>query len=158
MLRRWRQYVPNGTAHGGFSPHMHWQLSNWMTAQLAAPPKMSLSLDELTLGRVLGKGVSGRVLLATHTVTKAAYALKTIEKARIKGQAQLTQLYREKEFLGALQHAAIVRFHTTFKDEEHLYFLLDKLDGAVIARLVGANRVIETCTLSAGCALPVRAR
>ena len=25
LLRRWRSYTPNGTAAGGFSPHMHWQ-------------------------------------------------------------------------------------------------------------------------------------
>jgi len=90
---------------------------------------MAERLDDLTLGRVLGRGVSGRVLLAVHRETKAAFALKTIEKARIKGQSQLTQLYREKEFLSTLRHAAIVRFYTTFKDEDHLYFLLDKLEG-----------------------------
>jgi len=47
FLKRWRSFVPNGTAAGGFSPHMHWQLSNWMTSQLAAAPKDSLRLAEL---------------------------------------------------------------------------------------------------------------
>ena len=96
---------------------------------MADEVEVPASLDTLSLGRVLGRGVSGRTLLAVHRETKRAFALKTIEKARIKGQAQLTQLYREKELLGLLRHAAIVRFHTTFKDDEHLYFLLDKLDG-----------------------------
>ena len=87
------------------------------------------SLDALSLGRVLGRGVSGRVLRAEHSARSTAYALKTIEKARITGQSQLAQLYREKELLSCLRHPGIVRFHTTFKDDACLYFLLDKLDG-----------------------------
>eukprot|EP00964_Phaeocystis_antarctica_P100437 scaffold66074_cov57-Phaeocystis_antarctica.AAC.2 len=87
------------------------------------------TLADLELGRVLGRGVSGRVLRVRDRRTAASYALKTIEKSHIKGEAQLTSLYREKEILGALSHAAIVRFHATLKDEARLYFLLEQLEG-----------------------------
>ena len=87
------------------------------------------TLADLELGRVLGRGVSGRVLRVRDRRTAASYALKTIEKRHIKGEAQLTNLYREKELLGALSHAAIVRFHATLKDEARLYFLLEQLEG-----------------------------
>ena len=60
---------------------------------------------------------------------KKQQALKTIEKSHIKGEAQLTNLYREKELLGALRHPAIVRLHATLKDEARLYFLLEQLEG-----------------------------
>ncbi len=58
-----------------------------------------------------------------------AYALKAIEKAKIRGEAGLARIYREKELLGALSHPGIVKMHTTLKDETHLYFLLELLDG-----------------------------
>ena len=87
------------------------------------------ALADLELGRVLGRGVSGRVLRVRDRRTAATYALKTIEKSHIKGEAQLTNLYREKELLGALRHPAIVRLHTTLKDEARLYFLLEQLEG-----------------------------
>ena len=87
------------------------------------------TLADLELGRVLGRGVSGRVLRVRDRRTAATYALKTIEKSHIKGEAQLTNLYREKELLGALRHPAIVRFHVTLKDEARLYFLLEQLEG-----------------------------
>jgi len=57
FLQRWRTFAPNTTASSGgagsgsgswpYSPHMHWQLSNWMTSQLASPPKASQTLTEL---------------------------------------------------------------------------------------------------------------
>ena len=51
------------------------------------------ALADLELGRVLGRGVSGRVLRVRDRRTAATYALKTIEKSHIKGEAQLaTQL------------------------------------------------------------------
>lgn len=57
------------------------------------------------------------------------FALKIVTKAKIVGQAQLTRLFREKELLGELRHPSIVDFHATFKDEGHLYFLLELLAG-----------------------------
>ena len=101
-------------------------------AGLASPAVCRMdcpTLADLELGRVLGRGVSGRVLRVRDRRTAATYALKTIEKSHIKGEAQLTNLYREKELLGALHHPAIVRFHVTLKDEARLYFLLEQLEG-----------------------------
>lgn len=80
----------------------------------------------------IGRGVSSVVQLATSTDVDGPprrYALKTIEKAKIFGQNQLTRLFREKELLGELRHPSIVRLHTTFQDESHLYFLLELLSG-----------------------------
>ena len=102
------------------------------------------TLADLELGRVLGRGVSGRVLRVRDRRTAATYALKTIEKSHIKGEAQLTNLYREKELLGALRHPAIVRFHVTLKDEARLYFLLEQLEGGELPGTCAAH-------LTAGC-------
>jgi hypothetical protein len=65
-----------------------------MAQRLGDPAATALA--DLDLGRVLGRGVSGRVLRVKDQRTAASYALKTIEKSHIKGEAQLTNLYREK--------------------------------------------------------------
>lgn len=87
------------------------------------------SLAELDVGRSIGRGATSVVRLATSSAGGERYVLKVVEKAKIVGQAQLTRLFREKELLGSLQHASIVTFHATFKDEEHLYFMLELLPG-----------------------------
>ena len=88
------------------------------------------SLDALLFGGELGRGVTSKVLLAVlKEDSTQRFAIKTIEKAKIAGQEGLARLYREKDLLGSLDHPNIVRFHRTLKDELHLYFVLEHLDG-----------------------------
>ena len=87
-------------------------------------------LDELEMGGQLGRGVTSSVkLAASRTGTNQLFAIKVIEKARIAGQKQLERLFLEKELLGELLDPAIVGFFGTLKDETHLYFILEFLDG-----------------------------
>jgi serine/threonine protein kinase len=87
------------------------------------------SLTDIEQGTELGRGAIASVRLATAAADGKRYALKVVEKAKIVGQSQLTRLYREKELLSALSHPSVVGFHGTFKDEAHLYFLLELLSG-----------------------------
>lgn len=93
-------------------------------------PLVPTSIDELSFpdDNDIGKGASASVKVAT-SAGGGRYALKIVDKKKIVGQNQLTRLFREKDLLGTLRHASIVNFHATFKDEGHLYFLLELLPG-----------------------------
>ena len=106
-----------------------------------ATAKVPSALAEVEIGRDIGRGATSVVRLATHqlkvlsgsdqseSTIKNYYAIKVVEKAKIVGEKQLQRLFREKELLGSLKHPSIVGFHATFKDEAHLYFLLELLPG-----------------------------
>ena len=105
-----------------------------MAASAPSSSDKTWTLDDLDVSSDIGCGASASVRLATAKAAPTSgiatrYALKVVEKAKIVGQAQLTRLFREKELLGQLQHEGIVAFHGTFKDDEHLYFLLELLPG-----------------------------
>lgn len=97
---------------------------------LGMAPQALSDLEPFDDAQELGKGATASVkLVANNQVPPQRYALKVVDKARIVGQSQVTRLFREKELLGELHHASIVDFHATFKDEGHLYFLLELLPG-----------------------------
>jgi serine/threonine protein kinase len=88
------------------------------------------NLDQLLVGGQLGRGVTSSVKVAvSRDDPSQLFALKAVKKARITGQKQLEHLFREKQLLCELRDPSVVGFHGTFKDETHLYFLLELLDG-----------------------------
>ena len=97
---------------------------------MSAAPTALAELNPWEESKELGTGATASVRLATTKGQDARhYAIKVVEKAKIVGQSQLTRLFREKDLLNAVDHPSIVTFHATFKDESHLYFLLELLPG-----------------------------
>lgn len=63
-------------------------------AALAPPADRSWTLNDFTVGRILGTGSFGRVALATHKATSAVCAIKMLSKAHIvKNQQVRTSLW-----------------------------------------------------------------
>ncbi|KAL7680483.1 putative protein kinase domain, calcineurin-like phosphoesterase domain, ApaH type, PDPK1 family [Plasmopara halstedii] len=92
------------------------------------------SIDEFVQGKILGEGNFSRIIEATHKTTGDKFALKVIEKQRIKRlrlrhQNIFNEINMEKDVLNRLRHPNIVRLYHTFQDDNNLYFLLDLLSG-----------------------------
>lgn len=87
------------------------------------------TLEDLVQGREAGRGASATVHVATDKTSNQRFALKVVQKNKIKGESQLARLFREKDLLQALDHPSIVAFHATLKDDERLYFVLELLPG-----------------------------
>ena len=77
----------------------------------------------------IGKGGFGRVYKVTHTVNGKEYALKEMSKARIVYKQNLDQVRYEKELLIKLQHPFLMNMHSSFQDEDNLYFVMDLMTG-----------------------------
>ncbi|EGZ28490.1 hypothetical protein PHYSODRAFT_294043 [Phytophthora sojae] len=92
------------------------------------------SIDEFVQGKPLGEGNFSRIVEAKHKATGEQFALKVIEKQRIKRlrlrhQNIFNEINMEKDVLNRLRHPNIIRLYQTFQDDNNLYFLLELLDG-----------------------------
>ena len=65
-------------------------------------------LTILNIGKALGKGTSGKVTLATHTLTNEKVAIKILEKSRIKDKKDIERISREIKILKKVRHPNII--------------------------------------------------
>ena len=99
-----------------------------------------LSISDFTEMGELGKGGFGRVLLVQHNDSKKLYALKRINKSllrRISLEFMVRVVLNERRILLTACSDFIVRLHTAFQDEKHLYFLMEYVKGGSVARYLG---------------------
>ncbi|CAI5736552.1 unnamed protein product [Peronospora destructor] len=92
------------------------------------------SIDEFVQGKPLGEGNFSRIIEVKHKATGEQFALKVIEKRRIKRlrlrhQNIYNEINMEKDVLNRLRHPNIIRLYQTFQDKTNLYFLLELLNG-----------------------------
>ncbi|KAG7381413.1 hypothetical protein PHYPSEUDO_006031 [Phytophthora pseudosyringae] len=92
------------------------------------------SIDEFAQDKPLGEGNFSRIVEARHKATGETFALKVIEKQRIKRlrlrhQNIFNEINMEKDVLNRLRHPNVIRLYQTFQDDNNLYFLLELLDG-----------------------------
>jgi serine/threonine protein kinase len=104
-----------------------------------------LTLEDLTIGEVIGTGATCEVRLCRTKYTVSAnggahgdatasgggntYALKIVNKASIVGQKQLDRIFREKAILADIHDRSVVRLYRTLQDEARLYLLLELAPG-----------------------------
>ncbi|RLN51378.1 hypothetical protein BBJ29_000676 [Phytophthora kernoviae] len=91
-------------------------------------------IEEFAQNKPLGEGNFSRIVEAKHKPTGEKFALKVIEKQRIKRlklrhQNIFNEINMEKDVLNHLRHPNIIRLYQTFQDDSNLYFLLEYLDG-----------------------------
>lgn len=87
-------------------------------------------LDELLLGRQIGRGLTCTVLVGARRSDGARCALKVIERRCVTGEKAALRILREKEaLLAAYDAPGVVRLLGTLKDEARLYFVLEYLNG-----------------------------
>uniref|UniRef100_A0AAV1VL14 Protein kinase domain-containing protein n=1 Tax=Peronospora matthiolae TaxID=2874970 RepID=A0AAV1VL14_9STRA len=92
------------------------------------------SINEFKQGKTLGEGNFSRIVEVQHKVTGETFALKIIDKQRIKRLRVrhpnvFNEINMEKDALNRLRHPNIIRLYQTFQDESNLYFLLELLNG-----------------------------
>lgn len=128
--------------------------SHLLTYSHALPPLAVKDATEkpdihhFRVGAQVGEGNFSRIARATYTPTGEVFALKIVEKQRvrrlrIRHANVLNEIAMEKEVLNRLRHPNVVRLFHTFQDAENLYFLLEYLDGGeLLDHLVHEGRQI----------------
>ncbi|RLN20850.1 hypothetical protein BBJ28_00001007 [Nothophytophthora sp. Chile5] len=91
--------------------------------------QQQIRLEELEVLRTLGSGTFGRVKLAKHKPTGAAYALKVLDKASVVAYKQQKNVLNEKSVMAQCNHPFLLKLFTTYKDATKLYMLIEFVQG-----------------------------
>jgi len=81
-------------------------------------------VKDFTFGRVLGEGSYGAVVLGKDASGKE-YAIKMLEKKHLVKEKKVKYATTERDILTQCNHPNIVKLYYTFKDEEHLYYVME---------------------------------
>src|SRR5687767_8241222 len=88
------------------------------------------ALPGYTLVRELHRGGQGIVYLAVQQSTERRVAVKILNRAPSNGAADASARFeREVEALSVLKHPNIVTIHDCGRDQEHVYLVMDYVDG-----------------------------
>ncbi|KAF7727439.1 hypothetical protein EC973_007508 [Apophysomyces ossiformis] len=93
-------------------------------------------LEQLDKLKVLGKGCMGKVFLVRSRNNNKLYALKSIMKALVIEQREITHTLAEREILAALSntdHPFLAKLHMSFQDTQRLYLVTDYYCGGDLA-------------------------
>jgi len=85
----------------------------------------NIKMSDLKRLGLLGCGGFGAVTLEQHKTTGQTYALKMLSKGFIVKTKMQASVKREKEILAMCDSDFVIKLSATFKDDQHLYFLLE---------------------------------
>jgi serum/glucocorticoid-regulated kinase 2 len=88
----------------------------------------------------IGKGGFGKVWKVEAKKGAQVYAMKEMSKAKIISKKSVTSVMNEKIFLAKLTHPFLVNMNCSFQDREHLYLIMDYLDGGDLRYHIGNRR------------------
>jgi len=100
-----------------------------MKAANAVRHRLRKVLGEYELGKQLGRGKFGVVKLVTHVETKKEYAMKVINKKKIKDSAEMIRIRREAEVLTNLDHPYIVNLQEVFETKKYVCIVMEYAAG-----------------------------
>ncbi len=106
------------------------------------------TLSDLDVGRTLGHGIFGIVLLVRHKSTREVMALKVMSKKTIKKHKLEDQIRKEIAIHSSLEHPNIITYYTTFEDEDKIFILLEYAPLGDLYKLLGQKIKLDEGTLS----------
>jgi cGMP-dependent protein kinase len=86
-------------------------------------------MNELDYLMKLGSGQFGEVHLVKDRRFGNLYALKCLEKEKVRNEGMELSAVSEREILASVCHPFIVGYYAAYQDRKHLYFLLEYING-----------------------------
>jgi len=96
----------------------------------------SINFNDLVKFRILGVGTFGKVWLVSHKPSGMPYALKMLNKREIIGHHQVEGVIREKNIMTSINHPFVVNLICTFQDDQHLYMLIELVQGGELFSVI----------------------
>ena len=98
--------------------------------------------DYIVFPTVLGTGHYGTVRECMHRQTRQAYAVKSIEKAKIQ---RLDHLRREVDLLASVNHTSIMRLVGCYEDINYVHIVTEKCAGGELFDKIIDNTTDDGC-------------
>lgn len=120
--------------------------------------KENIKYHDLEIYATLGTGTFGRVKLVQDKKSKRTFALKILKKQQIMQYRQQSNVMNEKNVMKDSDHPFILKLYETYKDAEHLYMLLELIQGGELFNLLqvrggkisnGMARFYTSCVVDA---------
>lgn len=105
------------------------QYCRWKQLEL----NMSISARDFDIHRILGRGGFGEVYGARKRDTGAMFAMKQLDKKRLKLKHQERSATEERNILAELNSKFVTNLKYAFQDNEKLYLVMDLMDGGDLA-------------------------
>ena len=106
------------------------------TSSASSSSSRSTNLENYTLGKVLGQGAYGKVILSTEKATGMTVAIKEVNKKQIISLGKSRHVFREKDLLFEMQHEFVIKLLGTSQDTENLYFVFENCHNGDLTGLI----------------------
>ncbi|XP_071702982.1 CBL-interacting serine/threonine-protein kinase 1-like [Rutidosis leptorrhynchoides] len=100
---------------------------------------MQLQLGKYEIGKTLGEGNFGKVKYAKDVQTGHPFAVKILEKTRIKNLNFSDQIKREIATLKILKHPNVVRLHEVLASKTKIYMILEYVKGGELFETIASK-------------------
>lgn len=91
-----------------------------------ADSEQKRAVEDFTLGRSLGEGAYGSVVLGKENATGENFAIKMLEKAHLVREKKVKYATTERDILTLCYgHPNVVKLSYTFKDDTYLYYVME---------------------------------
>jgi serine/threonine protein kinase len=94
------------------------------------------------MGRTLGEGKFGVVVMAMHRATRSVFALKKIPKAMVRSHLMVEQLALEIRLQSCLNHKNVLGMYGFFDDATHLFIVLEYMEQGTLYSHLRKTRVL----------------
>ena len=89
----------------------------------------NIDFKDLKIGKMIGIGTSGRVFLTTHSNSGKIFALKAMDKSKLRHAKQIEHTQNELRILKKINHPFCTKFYSAYQDLRHLYVLQEFIAG-----------------------------
>ena len=80
-------------------------------------------LDDYLVERVIGEGGFSKVYQVRHKNTGMMYAMKVVEKRKIKRERKVQQMMTERRILEEVDHPFVIKMHSAFQSVRPYIFI-----------------------------------
>jgi serine/threonine protein kinase len=93
---------------------------------------------------IIGAGTFGEVYIVNWKLNSCKYALKILNKSKVKNYGYERHIMREKDIMNMLNHPNIVRLEHYFHDSDNWYFLFELWEVGDLATFIFDHKILNT--------------
>ncbi|CAG9326816.1 unnamed protein product [Blepharisma stoltei] len=109
----------------------------------SSSPSKAHSIGHYMLGRSIGEGTFGKVMLGTHILTGEKVAIKVLEKDRIKDSSDVERVSREIKILKMMRHTNIIQLYEIIEAPKQLYLIMEYVCGGELFDFIVARGKVK---------------
>eukprot|EP00345_Euplotes_harpa_P001127 CAMPEP_0168321656 /NCGR_PEP_ID=MMETSP0213-20121227/2413_1 /TAXON_ID=151035 /ORGANISM="Euplotes harpa, Strain FSP1.4" /LENGTH=120 /DNA_ID=CAMNT_0008323373 /DNA_START=164 /DNA_END=526 /DNA_ORIENTATION=- len=98
-----------------------------------------VNIKSFKIEKLIGRGSYAKVFLVSKKDSGELFAMKVLNKSKMKGEKDVKRCFNEKEIIQNIDHPFIVKLYYTFQSPTKAYFILDLLNGGDLFTLIIKN-------------------